>query len=260
MSEKKITFEDGDSYDRMMGVWSQLLGEQFIKWLNPPSGQSWIDIGCGTGAFTAQIAELCSPKQLLGIDPAEAQIEFARKRGMQQSAILQTGDAMALPCNAASLDIAVMALVLFFVPNPVLGLAEMKRVVRPGGIVAAYVWDVFGEGLPIQMFHKEFRKRGIEYPLPPSAEVSKMERLEELWNEADLRSVESTQIKASRKFGNFEEFWNVNTSSPALSVVLEDLSQQEISEIRSSLENQLPPDTSGCIVCQAHANAIKCIV
>ncbi|HBM53365.1 MAG TPA: SAM-dependent methyltransferase, partial [Deltaproteobacteria bacterium] len=53
MSEKKITFEDGDSYDRMMGVWSQLLGEQFIKWLNPPSGQSWIDIGCGTGAFTA---------------------------------------------------------------------------------------------------------------------------------------------------------------------------------------------------------------
>ncbi|MGA0192196.1 MAG: class I SAM-dependent methyltransferase, partial [bacterium] len=97
MSEKKITFEDGDSYDRMMGVWSQLLGEQFITWLNPPSGQSWIDIGCGTGAFTAQIAELCSPKHLLGIDPAEAQIEFARKRGLQQSAIFKTGNAMALP-------------------------------------------------------------------------------------------------------------------------------------------------------------------
>ena len=166
----------------MMGVWSQLLGEQFIKWLNPPSGQSWIDIGCGTGAFTSQIAELCSPKQLLGIDPAEAQIEFARKRGLQQSAIFQTGDAMTLPCNAASLDIAVMALVLFFVPNPVLGLAEMKRVVKPGGIVGSYVWDVFGGGLPVQMFHKEFLKRGIQYPLPLSAEVSKMERLEELWN------------------------------------------------------------------------------
>jgi len=136
------------------------------------------------------------------------------------------------------LDIAVMALVLFFVPNPVLGLAEMKRVVKPGGIVAAYVWDVFGEGLPIQMFHKEFRKRGIQYPLPPSAEVSKMERLKELWNKADLRSVESTQIKATRKFGNFDEFWNINTTSPALSVVLEDLSTQEISEIRFSLVNQ----------------------
>ena len=127
MSEKKITFEDGDSYDRMMGVWSQLLGEQFIKWLNPPSGQSWIDIGCGTGAFTAQIAELCSPKQLLGIDPAEAQIEFARKRGMQQSAILQTGDAMALPCNAASLDIAVMALVLFFCSQSCSGIGRDEK-------------------------------------------------------------------------------------------------------------------------------------
>ena len=196
----------------------------------------------------------------MGIEPVGAQIEFARKRDMQQSAIFQTGDAMALPCNAASLDIAVMALVLFFVPNPVLGLAEMKRVVKPGGIVAAYVWDVFGGGLPVQIFHKEFRKRGIQYPLPPSAKVSKMERLKELWNEADLRSVESTEIKASRKFGNFDEFWNVNTSSPALSVVLEEPSPQEISEIRSSLENQLHPDTSGCIVCQAHANAIKGIV
>ena len=72
--------------------------------------------------------------------------------------------------------------------------------------------------------------------------------------------MESNQIKATRKFGNFDEFWNVNTSSPALSVVLEDLSTQEISEIRSSLENQQPPDTSGCIVCQSHANAIKGIV
>ncbi|MBT6727266.1 MAG: hypothetical protein HN867_18585 [Deltaproteobacteria bacterium] len=95
------------------------------------------------------------------------------------------------------------------------------------------------------------------YFLPPSAEVSKMELHEELWNETNLWSVESTQIKASRKFGNFDEFWNINTSSPALSVVLEDLSPQEISEICSSPENQLHHGTSGCIVCEAHTNAIK---
>ena len=51
-----------------MGVWSQIVGKEFIEWLNPTSGQSWIDIGCGTGAFTAQIADFCSPSQLLGID------------------------------------------------------------------------------------------------------------------------------------------------------------------------------------------------
>ena len=69
MSEKTIVYNDGSAYEKMMGVWSQLLGTKFIEWLNPKDGQSWIDIGCGTGAFTAQIAELCSPSQLLGIDP-----------------------------------------------------------------------------------------------------------------------------------------------------------------------------------------------
>ena len=80
MSEKTIVYNNGSAYEKMMGVWSQLLGTQFIEWLNPTNGQSWVDIGCGTGAFTAQIAELCSPIKLLGIDPSEAQIEFARKR------------------------------------------------------------------------------------------------------------------------------------------------------------------------------------
>ena len=99
MSDKKIVFEDGNAYERMMGVWSQIVGKEFIEWLNPKSGQSWIDIGCGTGAFTAQIAELCSPSQLLGIDPSEHQIEFARKRSMAHSATFQTGDATDLPCE-----------------------------------------------------------------------------------------------------------------------------------------------------------------
>ena len=69
MSEKKIVFEDGNAYERMMGVWSQIVGKEFIEWLNPTTEQSWIDIGCGTGAFTAQISELSYPSQLVGIDP-----------------------------------------------------------------------------------------------------------------------------------------------------------------------------------------------
>ena len=78
MSDKKIFFEDGKAYEKMTGVWSQIVGKEVIEWLNIASGLSWVDIGCGTGAFTAQIAELCSPSKLLGIEPSEAQIEFAR--------------------------------------------------------------------------------------------------------------------------------------------------------------------------------------
>jgi ubiquinone/menaquinone biosynthesis C-methylase UbiE len=260
MSTKKITFDDGAAYERMMGVWSQLLGKQFIEWLNPAGGLRWIDVGCGSGAFTAQIAEFCSPSQVVGIDPSDAQIKFAQNRPVAKPVNFQTGDAMALPFEADTFDAATMALVLFFIPNPMLGVSEMKRVVREGGSVSAYEWDIFGDGLPIKMIHKEFRKQGIDYPLPPSAEYSKMEKREKLWAEAGLKSIESKQINVERSFVDFEEFWNVTTPSPAVAVVFDDLEPDLVMEIRSSVKKELQPDASGRIICEAHANAIKGIV
>ena len=206
MSEKTIVFEDGNAYENMTGIWSQLLGKEFIEWLNTASGLSWVDIGCGTGAFTAQVAELCSPSHLLGIEPSEAQIEFARKRSMAHSATFQTGDATALPCEPSSFDVATMALVLFFLPDPVLGMAEMKRVVKSEGTLAAYVWDIPGGGLPHEWLHQEFRKRGIDYPLPPSSDVSRMDELEKLWTETGLQSVECKQFRATRTFQTLKNF------------------------------------------------------
>ena len=260
MSTKKITFDDGAAYERMMGVWSQLLGKQFIDWLHPAGGLRWIDVGCGSGAFTSQIAELCSPSEVVGIDPSDAQIKFAQNRPVAKPVNFQTGDAMALPFEADTFDAATMALVLFFVPNPMLGVSEMKRVVREGGSVSAYVWDIFGDGLPIKMIHRELRNYGIDYPLPLSAEVSKMENLEKLWAEAGLKSIESKQINVERSFVDFEEFWNVTTPSPAVSVVFDDLEPDLVMEIRSSVKKELQPDASGKIICEAHANAIKGIV
>ena len=257
MSDKKIVFEDGNAYERMMGVWSQIVGKEFIEWLNPTSGQSWIDIGCGTGAFTAQIADFCSPTQLLGIDPSEHQIEFARKRSMAHSATFQTGDATALPCEPSSFDVATMALVLFFLPDPVLGIAEMKRVVKSEGTLAAYVWDIPGEGLPIDPIHAEFRKRGINYPLPPSSDVSNIDKLETLWTEAGLRSLECKQIKVNRSFKNFDEFWDINASVQAVTTVFDDLNPQIIAEIRASVEKELDYGSNGSVIVHGHANAIK---
>ena len=260
MSEKTIVYNDGSAYEKMMGVWSQLLGTQFIEWLNPKDGQRWIDIGCGTGAFTAQIAELCSPSKLLGIEPSEAQIEFARKRSITQQATFQIGDATALACESSSFDVATMALVLYFLPDPALGVNEMKRVVKPGGIIATYDWDVPGGGLPHEWLHKELRKRGIEYPLPPNAEVSRMDELEKLWDEAGLRSIECKQFIATRTFTNFKELWDISMKAPAFLGVFEDLAPEVITDIRSTVENELTESPSGSVSIHAHANAIKGIV
>ena len=214
------------------------MGTHFLEWLNPNGGLNWIDIGCGSGAFTAQVAEFFSPSHLLGIDPSEAQIEFARNRSIKQPVTFQTGDAMSLQCVDNSMDIATMALVLFFVPDPENALAEMKRVVKPRGIIAAYVWDIFGGGLPIAPLHRELQKRKIEYQLPPKAEVSKKDELKRLWNDTDLKLIECKQISVTRQFENFEEFWNITSSSHSMSLVFKKLNPQLISDIRLSVQKE----------------------
>ena len=90
--------------------------------------------------------------------------------------------------------------------------------------------------------------------------ISKMENLQKLWAEAALKSIESKQINVERSFVDFEEFWNVTTPSPAVSVVFDDLEPDLVMEIRSSVKKELQPDASGKIICEAHANTIKGIV
>jgi ubiquinone/menaquinone biosynthesis C-methylase UbiE len=113
-------------------AWSQLAGRVFLDWLAPSSGLRWIDIGCGSGAFTELLAQRCAPAEIQGIDPSEAQFAFARTRPALRETTFLRGDAMALPFEADRFDAAVMALVLFFVPDPAKGVAEMARVVCPG--------------------------------------------------------------------------------------------------------------------------------
>src|SRR5262245_7307906 len=135
MAEPKIHFDDGAAYEQLMGVWSRYAGEIFLDWLKPPLGLRWIDIGCGNGAFTKILVDRCQPIEVQGIDPSEEQLAYARTRPASRVTEFRRGDAMALPFSAGRFDAAVMALVVVFVPDPAKGIAEMVRVVRPGGIV-----------------------------------------------------------------------------------------------------------------------------
>jgi ubiquinone/menaquinone biosynthesis C-methylase UbiE len=107
-------------------------------------------VGCGNGAFTQLIAEQCFPSLLVGLEPSDAQLDFARNHPLLESVSFVNADAMALPFPNNALDLAVMPLVIFFVPQPAQGVAEMVRVVAPGGTVAAYAWDMDGGGFPYQ--------------------------------------------------------------------------------------------------------------
>src|SRR5208282_5224519 len=124
MTEQKIRFDDGAAYERFMGVWSRFAGEIFLDWLAPGPGLQWIDIGCGNGAFTELLVARCAPSEVQGIDPSEAQLAFAHTRPATRVAEFRQGEAMALPFSTDRFDAAIMALVIFFVPDPAKGVAE----------------------------------------------------------------------------------------------------------------------------------------
>ena len=141
MSEGGELFPDGEAYERLMGRWSRLAGEAFLDWLDVPKGLRWLDVGCGNGAFTEVLIARSAPAAVAAIDPSNAQLAYARARLGTKLAQFQRGDAQQLPFGDSTYDIAVMALVISFVPDPLKAVTEMARVVRPGGWIATYMWD-----------------------------------------------------------------------------------------------------------------------
>jgi ubiquinone/menaquinone biosynthesis C-methylase UbiE len=196
MAETQIRFDDGAAYERGMKNWSQRAG--FLDWLAAPTGLKWIDVGCGNGAFTELLVERCALVEVQGIDPSEDQLAFAGKRPAARIAKFSRGDAMALPFPADTFDAATMALVISFVPDPLKGVTEMARVVRRGGTVAAYVWDMLGGGYPWELIRIEMRAMGLSVLNPSSQEASRIEALYDLWTRTGLDAVETRDITVQR--------------------------------------------------------------
>lgn len=257
MAQSPIRFEDGAAYDQGMGRWSALAGQKFLEWLAPQSGMRWIDIGCGSGAFTELLVQHCAPAEIHGVDPSDAQLQFARSRETTRAAVFQVADAMALPFPDNRFDAAVMALVIFFVPDPAKGVAEMMRVVRPGGTVAAYAWDFLGGGWPFAPILIELRSLGFAPPLPPSVDVSRMEVLRDLWQRSGLEVIDTTEITVERTFADFDDFWAKSTTGGSIRPALAAMTQPDVQRLKERLRARLPADPQGRITYGARANAVK---
>jgi len=241
----------------MMGVWSRLAGDVFLDWLQPAPGQLWADIGCGNGAFTELLVQRCAPAEIQGVDPSEGQLSFARARHTAGIAQFQRGDAMALPFGDGVFDTAVMALVLFFVPDPAKGVAEMTRVVKPGGTVCAYVWDVLEPGgFPLAPMQEELRAMGRKPNLPPRADVSRMATLRALWEDAGLTDIATHEITVARTFENFEDFWASVQIAVSMAQAVREMTPDETTQFKARLHARLPADPAGRITYTSRANAV----
>jgi SAM-dependent methyltransferase len=260
MTDAPIRFDDGAAYERMMGGWSRLAGATFLEWVRPPPGLGWLDVGCGNGAFTELLAERCAPKSIMGVDPSDRQLAYARTRHEAGIATFVEGDAMSLPLSDDSVDAAAMALVIFFVPEPAKGIAEMKRVVRPGGIVATYAWDMTRDGFPWEPIHAALREQGVAVRLPPRIDASTLTSLGSLWKDAGLEQIETREIVVEQQFGNFDTCWQDTVLSPSLKPLIEAMSPADRSRLKARAEALVPRDGAGRPSYRARANAVKGVV
>jgi ubiquinone/menaquinone biosynthesis C-methylase UbiE len=167
------------------------------------------------------------------------------------------GDAMTLPFPDDAFDAAVMALVIFFVPDPARGVAEMVRVVGPGGTVATYAWDMLGGGFPLEAIQVEFRALGVPPVLPPSASASRMEALSNLWTSAGLEAVETREIMVQRTFADFDDFWTTTMTGSNFGRTIAAMTPADAALLKTRVQARLPADAMGRITYGARANAVK---
>lgn len=258
-----ISFDDPQAYERVMGAWSSLVGEPFLDWLAPASGLRWLDAGCGNGAFTRLIARRCAPASIHGLDTEPAQIDDARRRqGAGEPHITQfrIGDVTDMPYAPASFDVGVMALVLVLLPDPARGVAEMIRMLAPGGLACAYNWDLHGRGSPLAPLNLAMRQAGVPTPAAPSEGASREEVTRRLWIDAGLRQVQTHAITVQRHFDSFEQAWEVSQLGTSAAPVLRSLSHEKREEIKDRFRDNLQQDTSGPVTCTARAIAVRGVV
>ena len=256
MAQQSIRFDDGAAYERLMGAWSQLVGQVFLDWLSPGVGLRWIDVGCGNGAFTEQLIRRCAPIEVQGIDPSEGQLAFARTRAGTESAVFSQGDAMALPFDAGRFNAAVMALVIHFVPDPAKAVSEMARVVRPGGLVAAYVWDALGNGSPTDLILTEMRAMGLAPAGPPSVHASTADALHGLWKDAGLERIASRAITVRRSFDDADDYWDAISGTGVPKLMLDRMEAGVIAELKDRVCARVSTGDQTRITLEARANAI----
>jgi len=252
---------DGDAYERWIGRWSRLVGAEFVAWLDMPSDRRWLDLGCGTGALTETLLATVAPASVVGVDPSAWFVAHARATVRDPRASFVEGAADAIPLATASVDAAVAGLVLNFIPDLRAGLAELRRVVAPGGMVAGYVWDYADRMELIRRFFDAAIE--LDPAAAPADEGSRFPicapgPLGSAFTAAGFRDVDVRSIEVPTVFRDFDDFWTPFLSGigPAPGYAMR-LTEPDRAALRERLRETLPIEPDGSIRLVARAWAVR---
>jgi SAM-dependent methyltransferase len=200
-----MAFSDADAYSRFMGRWSAPLSEVFLDFAALPDEPRVLDVGCGTGVLTAELVHAYGAAGIAAIDPSPPFVDAARERNPDVD--VRQAAAESVPFDDDSFDAALAQLVVHFMADPDAGIREMSRVTRPGGVVAACVWDNAGSRGPLSLFWAAAADAGYtgtgEALLAGSEEGDLVTRL----TAAELAEVTGDRLDVTLPFATFEEWW-----------------------------------------------------
>ncbi len=255
------TWASGAAYEGYMGRWSRQVAHEFLNWLNVPAGSRWLDVGCGAGALSQAILDLASPGHITGIDRSADFVAFACERVRAERVQFAVGDAQALPIKSGTCQAVVSSLMLNFIPEPRRAVAEMARIVKSSGVVAAYVWDYADK---MELLRYFWDAAAALDPLAHALDegwrfpVCHPESLHSLFQAAGLKDVTVRPIDITTIFIDFEDFWRpfLGGQGPAPGYV-RSLSAEQRAALHAQIKATLPSAPDGSITLLARAWAVR---
>jgi len=204
-------FAKAAAYEKLMGRWSERVAPLFLEFSRLRDAGKVLDVGCGTGALVEIVAGRTDASTIVGIDPSQPFIDYARQRFPDPRFSFNCGDGMALPYPDASFDCALSLLVFPFIPKPIRAANEMRRVTHPGGTVGACVWDSGSGGLEMaKIFWDEAVKLddSVVSEIPErSLHCNRPGQLTQVWRAAGLEGVEEVALEIQTDFRDFDDYW-----------------------------------------------------
>lgn len=263
-STKHDAWAAGESYEAYMGRWSRHIAAEFIRWLKHPNALEWLEIGCGTGALSSEVLSACKPKSLVCIDSSEGFVKLARQSIQSTAAEFRVASAEEIPISDQSMDCVVSALALNFISDKAMALSEMRRVLKPKGCLAFYVWDYPGGGVE---FMRSFWRAAVTCD-PSASEYTEDKRfpycteegLSELVANAGFREIQTTALEVLSVFRSFDDLWIPFTlgAGPAPGYC-SNLSADDREELRRTLKSQLKIGSDGTIALNLRAWGIRAV-